>query len=131
MDVVDLGERALGGVRAAEPRRRPRAWSRVIGVAVAVVVLAVLIAGAVVVSRSPLGVQVTGMRGGPREGWSSAHGITAIADIGRGRIVTTDGITVRAQAAADSHDLWVARDVTDVTQLRDLPGTPWVALGDC
>ncbi|MFT3888223.1 MAG: PQQ-binding-like beta-propeller repeat protein [Arachnia sp.] len=139
MDVVDLDELAPDepGGRGAAPRpwarfRLPNA--RQLAAVAGVVALVAATVGAVSASHSPLKVEATGMRDGPRVGWSSPSGITAIADIGKGRIATTDGMTVLAARADDGRVLWkvdrAVLGIATVTTVRDLVGTPWVVVGD-
>jgi outer membrane protein assembly factor BamB len=136
MDVVDLDELAADAV--GEPGRSRR-WQRrlpgrrPLAAVSGALVLALLTAGAIVASRDPLRVQVEGMRDGPRVGWSSPQGLSEFVAVDGDRVVTSDDLTIRARRADDGVELWSvdrgALGLTSVSELRDLPGTPWVLVG--
>jgi len=136
MDVVDLDELAADAV--GEPGRSRR-WQRrlpgrrPLAAVSGALVLALLTAGAIVASRDPLRVQVEGMRDGPRVGWSSPQGLSEFVAVDGGRVVTSDDLTIRARRADNGAELWSvdrgALGLTSVSELRDLPGTPWVLVG--
>ncbi|MBK7822305.1 MAG: PQQ-binding-like beta-propeller repeat protein [Tessaracoccus sp.] len=139
MDVVDLDELAAEQSSAPRrPRRRPSLGRlvsrRAVAVVAGAVALAVVTVGAVVSSRDPLPVQAAGMRNGPRVGWSSPGGLSAVITIDDARVVTTDDMTIRARRADDGMELWSvdrnSLDLYSASQLRDLPGTPWVLVGN-
>ena len=138
MDVVDLDELAAEPPAAsAMPRRlpSPRRWitRRTVAVVAGALLLAATTAGAVVASRSPLGVQVEGMRDGPRVGWTSPQGLSDFVAVDGDRVVTSDNLTIRARRADNGAELWAvdrgALGLTSVSELHDLPGTPWVLVG--